>query len=49
MKLLAALIIIYNLILLMSDILTNPNNDILTIIDRVAMLSTIFICWGVIA
>ena len=44
MKLLATLIIIYNLILLMSDILTNHDNDILTIIDRVAMLSTIFIC-----
>lgn len=48
MKTIAWLVMLYNLIVMGFDLMVTQEENLLTIIDRVAMLSTIWICLGVI-
>lgn len=48
MKTIAWLVMFYNLIVMGFDLMVTQEENLLTIIDRVAMLATIWICLGVI-
>lgn len=48
MKTIAWLVMLYNLIVIGFDLMVNQQEDLFVIIDRVALLATIWLCLGVI-
>lgn len=48
MKIIAWLVMLYNLIVMGFDLMVNQQEDLFVIIDRLAILATIYLCLGVI-